>query len=378
MDGSGVRRPAVYFDGLRPVARRAEIALDRDGLKLSVDGGPPFLWDYRSIRLDEDSEVPLRFHREESGARTGEVLELDDSAFAATLKLRCPSLGGSAREQGRTRRRIAFWSFAAVASLVAMAVYGVPALATSLAPLVPWRTEAALGRAVEGEALRQLGGDDKICGRDGGEGRLALQALTDRLVRHAALPGAIEVKVLDSDVENAFTLPGGRIVLMRALIERAEGPDEVAGVLAHELGHVAHRDAMRAVIHAGGISFLVGTLLGDFTGAGALVIGSRFLLASRYSRRNETDADAFAIDVVARAGGDPRALAGFLRRAARTPGERRLELLLSHPVTDDRIAAIERQAAERLAGESLVASSERRALLDDAEWRALKAICAGG
>ena len=169
-------------------------------------------------------------------------------------------------------------------------------------------------------------------------------------------------------MQNAFTLPGGRIVFMRALIEQAQSPDEVAGVLAHEMGHVAHRDAMRAVIHAGGISFLVGTLLGDFTGAGALVIGSKFLLTSRYSRRNETEADAFAIAVMTKAGGDVGALAQFLRRVARTPGERQLEILLTHPVTDDRVAAIERAAP----------AGQRRPLLDQAEWSALKAICSRG
>lgn len=359
---------ATYYDGLRPLPRSASLALSQEGLELSVDGGPAFLWSYRAIRLEEESPRPLRFHREESGARTGEVLEVTNPALAAALRARCPALGGSAKERSRLRRRIVFWSFAAIASVVLMVLYGLPALATRLAPLVPWSTEAALGKAVEAEAIRQLGGG-KTCGEGGdGPGARALRTLTERLTRHAALPGPVEVKVVDSSMENAFALPGGRIVFMRALIERAEKPDEVAGVLAHELGHVAHRDAMRAVIHAGGISFLIGTLLGDFTGAGALVIGSKFLLSNRYSRQNETDADDFAIDVMTKAGGDVRALGAFLRRVARMPGERRLELLLTHPVTDDRIAAIEKAAP----------AGGGRPLLDEAEWRALKAICAKG
>ncbi len=98
-------------------------------------------------------------------------------------------------------------------------------------------------------------------------------------------------------------------------------------MLAHEMGHVANRDAMRGIIHAGGISFLIGTLLGDFTGAGALVIASRYLLTSRHSRSVESQADLFAIDVMSKAGGDVRALGRFLGRVAATPGERQLELL---------------------------------------------------
>ncbi len=69
-----------------------------------------------------------------------------------------------------------------------------------------------------------------------------------------------------------------------------------------------------------------------------------------------------------KAGGDVGALAGFLRRVARTPGERQLEILLTHPVTDDRVAAIERAAP----------GGQRQPLLDQAEWSALKAICTRG
>ncbi len=77
-------------------------------------------------------------------------------AFAAALKARCPSLGGSARERSAVRRRILFWSFAAIASVVATVAYGLPALSTRLAPLVPWSTEAALGRAVEARRSASL------------------------------------------------------------------------------------------------------------------------------------------------------------------------------------------------------------------------------
>jgi Zn-dependent protease with chaperone function len=361
---------AVYFDGLRPIQRQAVIGLSGRGLSLAVDGGASFFWDYGSVRLEEDGQPPLRFHREESGARTGEVLEIADQAFATALKARCPSLGGSAKERTRTRRKIVFWSLAAVTSLVFVVLYGVPALATRLAPLVPWRTEVALGGAVQGEVLRQLpGGNGRLCGADGnGPGKQALQALVGRLTQHATLPGPVTVMVADSTMQNAFALPGGRIIFLRALIEKADSADEVAGVLAHELGHVANRDAMRAVIHAGGVSFLVGTLLGDFTGAGALVIGTKFLLGNRYSRQNETDADTFAIDVINKAGGDVTALSRFLRRVARQPGERQLELLLSHPVTEDRVAQIDSRAA----------TGPRQPLLSVEEWQALREICTKG
>jgi predicted Zn-dependent protease len=357
---------AAYFDGLRPLRRLAALRLEPQALVLSVDGGPEFRWGYGSIRLDDADGTTRRLHREESGARTGEILELEAGPFADELMRRCPSLSGAAEERRRTRAKVLGWSLAAIVSIAAIIFYGVPALASRLAVLVPWSTEVAIGNAVEGQIIREMSrGTPRICSaRKDAPGTRALTTLVERLAAHAALPGPLDVKVIDSRVENAFALPGGKIVFMRALIEKAESADEVAGVLAHEMGHVANRDAMRGIIHAGGISFLIGTLLGDFTGAGALVIASRYLLTSRHSRSVESQADTFAIDVMSKAGGDVRALGRFLRRVAETKGERQLELLLTHPVTADRVAEIERRAGPPV-----------RPILSREEWLALKAIC---
>ncbi len=362
MQGEG-----VYFDGLRPVRRTARLALADKALMLSVDGGPWFGWSYGSIRLEPEGGATSRFRREESGTRTGEVLEIAAADFAAALGGRCPSLAGDRAERSRGRMKILAWSLAAVVSLAAMIVYGVPALASRLAVMVPWSTEKTLGDAVEGQVLRELSdGAPKICaaGRDT-PGSRALAAMVQRLSAHAVLPGPLDVKVVDSKVENAFAIPGGKIFFMRGLIEKADGPDEVAGVLAHEIGHVVNRDSLRGLIHAGGISFLVGTLLGDFTGAGALVIASRYLLTSRHSREVESQADNFAIEVMGKAGADVRALGGFLRRVASGPAERQLELLLTHPVTEDRVAEIQRRAGP----------GPFRPILDRQEWLALRGIC---
>jgi predicted Zn-dependent protease len=361
---------ATYFDGLRPVPRTALIALTGKGLSLSVDVGPVFFWDYASIRLPEHHTIMLRFHRERSGSHTGEMLEIPTGEFATALCARCPSLQGSAGEQARSRNRIIGWSMAALASIALLLVYGIPAIANRLGPMVPWSTEVTLGNAVEGQILQQIGngGPPRVCtAKADTEGAKALQTLVERLTRHATLPGKPDIKIVDLAMENAFTLPGGKILLMRGLIEKAQSPDEVAGVLAHELGHMVHRDAMRGLIHTGGVSFLIGTLLGDFTGAGALILGSKFLIGNRYSRENESEADSFAIEVMTKAGGDVRALGRFLSRVARVPGERQMELLLSHPVTEDRIARIEKQAPV----------GQGQPILNATEWQALRQSCKG-
>ena len=77
-----------------------------------------------------------------------------------------------------------------------------------------------------------------------------------------------------------MALPGGHVYVDDGLIAIAQTPDELAGVLAHEIGHVAHRDGTRTVLQTAGLSFLFGMMLGDFVGGGAVVIAARTVLKS--------------------------------------------------------------------------------------------------
>jgi Zn-dependent protease with chaperone function len=356
---------AAYYDGIHPVRRAATVALGPNSLRLTLAPNPAFDWRFDEVRLIEEDLGIHRFGRERAGTDTGERLEIADSGFAAQMMARCTALGGTKRDRRRQELRIFAWAVAAVASLVALIIFGMPFVATRLAPLVPWSAEVRLGAAVEDEVLRQLtDGTPRFCATTDGPGKRALDQMLARLLPHAPLPGEAIVRILDAPVKNAFALPGGRVVLLRGLIEAAETPDEVAGVLAHELGHVAHRDAMRGIIHAGGVSFLIGTLLGDFTGAGALIIASKFLLGNRHSRTNEREADTYAIAVMNGAGADARALGRFLGRIAAANNQRPLEFLLTHPVTADRVAAIDAGAA-----------SGTRPILSPSEWADLRAAC---
>ena len=138
---------------------------------------------------------------------------------------------------------------------------------------------------------------------------------------------------------NAFALPGGHIYAFQGLIDRAQTPDEVAGVLAHEIGHVAHRDGTRTVLQAAGLSFLFGMMLGDFVGGGAVVIAAKTVVRSSYSRRVEAQADIYSVGLMRKVGGDPRALAAILARVTADKDEG-IKILADHPDTKDRVIAI--------------------------------------
>ena len=117
--------------------------------------------------------------------------------------------------------------------------------------------------------------------------------LVDRRRETAGLDKSVQTAVLSTPVPNAFALPGGTVYLFNGLLAKAENPDEIAGVLAHELGHLKHRDGTRNLIYNGGTSFLIGLLFGDITGSGALIFASRSLVTSSYSREAERTPTVF-------------------------------------------------------------------------------------
>jgi predicted Zn-dependent protease len=264
------------------------------------------------------------------------------------------------------------WSVAATASLVLVAVFGVPAIATRLAPLVPYALERKIGSTMNAEIRRMLDnrgmGDAFECGKTDVEqpGRAAMDKLTARLEQAAALPLPLQVMVVRRPDPNAFALPGGYVYVFQGLIDQAERPDELAGVMAHEIGHVAQRDGTRSLLQGAGLSFLFGMLLGDFVGGGAVVVATTTLLRLSYSRDVEAAADLYAVGLMSKIGADARALGSMLGRIAGKTGAGP-KILLDHPAAPDRITAINAIAPPAPGGP----------LLDAADWAALKRVCAG-
>ena len=363
----------IFFDGVTSARRAVLVELARDGVVVRDAEERDLLarWPYDELDHLAAPEGVLRLGH--AGARTLARLEVRDPALAAAIDEASVPVDRSGASERRGRLEVIGWSIAAVVLLVLGAVFGVPALADKIAPLVPLRAERWLGEAVDTQARKMLdkGTADRPfeCGASNSEaeGRAALAKLIGKLELAAALPIPLEPKVVRRTEANAIALPGGHIYVFEGLVEKSETADELASVIAHEIGHVAHRDGTRAILQAAGLSFLFGMLLGDFVGGGAVVIGARALLQSSYSREVESAADRYGVELMRRAGGDPRALGAMLTRigGAIHPG---VEILSDHPDTKARVAVIESLAAS---------SAPSHPLLEPAEWRALKRICMG-
>jgi len=181
-------------------------------------------------------------------------------------------------------------------------------------------------------------------------------------------------RIVDSRQINAFALPGGFIYVNRGLIERAEHLDELAGALAHEIGHVVLRHSARQIEKQTktGVAVELGCRLTDLCNSdvarAAIQVGGAALFA-RYSRHDEAEADSEAVQLVVDAGIDPNGIPALFNRLLeeRRRSPARIEVFFaSHPLEEDRIVATEREIAAL--GPSLPAGLRQ----DDPSYQAFK------
>ncbi|MGH6868920.1 MAG: M48 family metallopeptidase, partial [Methylocella sp.] len=328
-------------------------------LEIAEEGGFLTAWAYGDIRRADGPKDVLRL-RNIAAAKLAR-LEIRDSAAQAEVLRLCTMLDGEGAAGNVSTARIVVWSLAAAASLLAVIWFGVPLVAARLTGLVPLSLEKRLGDAADRRVHAIFRG--KSCA--GPKGTAALAKLVGALQAKAQLRLPPEPSVLASPIPNAFALPGGKVYVLNGLLEKAESPDELAGVLAHEFGHVAHRDGLRRLIEDSGTGFLVGLLFGDITGASVVLGAGRGLLSAAYSRDAEANADQYARALMQKLGRSPKPLGDLLLRISGPEKDNPLAIFASHPMTADRLAMLEAASSEPT-GAPL--------LLPD-EWRALKAIC---
>ncbi len=159
-------------------------------------------------------------------------------------------------------------------------------------------------------------------------------------------------RVVNAADINAFALPGGFVYVNRGVIDQSRNEGELAGVLAHEISHVALRhgthQASKAYLAQSGISIL-GGILGGHVGAGAAqiinTVGGIGLNAVflKYSRDLETQADIRGVQILAASGYNPRDMVSFFQTLEKVDTSRKTNWLSDHPAPPDRIARIQRE-----------------------------------
>ncbi|HEV7428674.1 MAG TPA: M48 family metallopeptidase [Thermoanaerobaculia bacterium] len=180
-----------------------------------------------------------------------------------------------------------------------------------------------------------------------------LNRIGQRLAANAGGPQfQYRFRVVNASDINAFALPGGFVYVNRGVIDSASNEGELAGVVAHEISHVALRhgthQASKAYLAQAGISIL-GGILGGHVGAGAAqiinTVGGIGLNAVflKYSRDLETQADIRGAQIMAASGYNPSDMVSFFQKLERVDTSRKTNWLSDHPAPPDRIARIQRE-----------------------------------
>ncbi|MCG8461275.1 MAG: M48 family metallopeptidase [Holophagales bacterium] len=275
------------------------------------------------------------------------------------------SVAAEVAKVARRKTRLRAGTIGILAAIV-LAIVGLVALKDPLVGLaasaVPPEAEVKLGDMVFGQirATTNLVTDSGIDAE--------LDELAAPLM--ASLPDTgypFELHLADDPSLNAFALPGGNVVLHSGLVLRADTPEEILGVLGHEVAHVTERHSLEQIISSVGIFVLVQTFLGDVSGIAAVIAdGGLEMLTLGFSRDAEREADAVGWDYLAAAEIDPRGMITFFEKLYEEEQkalgdvadyQEALSFLSTHPATGERIESLRERATEELRGRRFPKSS---------------------
>lgn len=353
---------ARYFDGKSAEGRTFEAVFGLDTLELhDAEGRKVMIWPYDRLRRSIGQVAEDRLSLLPVEAPEARIV-IDHEAFEYRVRRRIEDMRRGPQSRNWKGRLGLVAAFVAVCGFFIF--YGVPNLAALGVHLIPKQTEREIGEMVARAVPYMFAGElARYC--DKPEGRAAIDRLLARLSLDSSSGLELDVRVVDIPIANAFAAPGGHVIIFSGLLDDANEPDGIAGILAHEVGHVIKRHALRRWLRERGTTGFVDVLIGGVPGASVLTGVADVALGSSYSRADEAEADAIALDLLVKAGISTKGLADFFD-SIRWQGDDVTGAwwLAGHPPTE------EREARARA-----VDVPNATPALDAADWKALKEIC---
>lgn len=210
--------------------------------------------------------------------------------------------------------------------------------------LIAPRLSMDLEKKLAGAFMGRLAKTDEVA-----DTTRSLQALVDRLQDQCApLPYTITVHVQQSDAINAAALPGGHMLVFTGLLDKMTSENELAFVLAHELGHYAHRDHLRGLGRALVLLTASTLLLGADNSINSMIGQGMVLTELSFSRKQETQADEFALETLFCHYGHVAGATDFFSKIPKDGDPGRFgHYFASHPENRRRIDHLEELAQKR-------------------------------
>ena len=344
-----------FLDGRTAASRPIRLDLTDDVLTIrDLDGQTIASWPLAALRVIDENQLNSSMTIGISDIEGARLLLHPSDVRRALLEAN-PTLARWRRHRGLGElRTVAIWSGIMIA-IVAVGYFGWRPLAGVIATAIPPVWEARIGdtyRAAFTETMRTCEGADGIA---------ALQSLVQRLTPETLSGTPITVDVVRQGQPNALALPGNHILVFEGLIADADSPEMLAGVIAHEIGHLDLDHPTRGIVEQLGLGIIISVAFGGSDAGNAGLV----LASLSYSREAEAEADDRAIGLLNRAGIRSDGLARFFRKIEADMADRTFEIpdwLSTHP-----------DLAERAAANP--GSSHGSSGLSPTEWDAVRVVC---
>jgi len=320
------------------MALTAALTLGPSGIAAVLQNGTRFELPFATMRVESGGlEDTFVFCRGPDGLSISTM----DTRFLPALRHHGHGLVGpqiSSLGAGRARRKWFGYAATGVFFCVVIAfgvfLWNVPAILAASTTALPTSVDRSIGDAAfSGLEIGERVNNPVVDG--------FVREIVARLAPQAAEEFDFRVAVIESEEINAFALPGGQMVVLTGLLRRANNPDQIAGVMAHEFAHVTRRHGLRNVAHDASVWLALRLLLGDTGGWTDLGIGlAATAKQNSYSRDQESDADEEGTRMMLAAGLDPEGLVGFFELLQNEPGSElpgALNWLSTHPDHQSRI-----------------------------------------
>lgn len=359
---------ARYFDGKNSKSKTVIVEIFGSSiLVLDLEGPEIARWPLGELRDENTSVRAGEVNLSIAGDRP-ERLVVNDPIFAQELVTRCARLRKKRAGAPGWWRPVVVVVSIAVVSIGLFFAIGLPGIASFVANILPLETRQEIGLTVEDQMVRAFSKkdskEDAVCKLEAGQA--ALEKVITQLDSAAGDAGdPISIIVVQSKTANAFALPGGHMVVMSGLIDRAKSANALAGVLAHEIGHVEAKHPTRLFVSNLGIAAILSLAFGDATGGTILAGAGQLALGSAYSRDFERFADKRAIEIMSALNFDISEVIPLLQTLVPKKSASSLfSLFASHPDMEGRINNLIETG-----------STGDKSPLTDGEWLALKNIC---
>ncbi len=331
---SGQEKFSVHFS----VSSHGYIEVENENTKI-----PNISLQNKQLKLIGDPETTLQISWAKDGVNHA-LLSHDPTLFSLLLSVHIPhdaktqlqALQKKQQQQlHREKNRVPFY-LTVILSFFVSGYFLIDHASPFVTDMIPYEWEQKIGSyAFENYLLgKQNIKNPKVIS--------AIKAIVNRIDQFDDAEITYEIAVIDADMVNAFAFPGGFVIVTSGLINSSEQPEQIAGVLAHELTHVIERHGMRKLVRQAGLGILIGIVLGDTSSLSQLVELSSQLDSLTFDRDQELRADNGAIKIMQAAGISPQHFVAFFKKikqlnsvAGDIP-----EILSTHPLTDKRIERV--------------------------------------